>query len=818
MPFAALCAGIIALSLCAVFARLQPLFQLRTLARDQAVLQIWSKRLADAAFDGLLIHRNGIVLSMNRSLQRLLGYRESELLGQHFATLAPPAQAAGLRAELEYPAGEISEFTLLTVDKAERYVELSSQSIAHEGQPATVTAIRDITRARADRERIELLLHYDPMTGLANRALFSQTLAAAVELNDRAGGATALFLMDIDQLSALNERIGRAGGDELLRQIANRIKRLTGEADMAARINGDKFAILQPHDGAPDRAQALAAKLEDALAQAFTIGDQTVKISTSMGMAVYPDHAVDAEGLLNAANFALRRAPQTESGVFRMFSHAEFQAAEAKTEATEQAEVPQRVLPFRHLNRPALHMAAQATAPALGEDLRAAVPRGEISLEYQPVFRSSDLGLAGFEALARWRHPLHGWIPPSTFIPLAESAGVIHDIGNFVMEAASARAAANLGGDYVIAVNLSPVQFRDKQLAPKISEILRRTGLKPSLLELEVTESLLIEDAEAALASLKATREIGVRVALDDFGTGYSSLSYLCDFPFTRLKIDKRFVHALGKDQNAEAVITAILSLARSLKLEVTSEGVETLAQLSILKELGCELVQGFLLGRPGTHVANMPALVKPAGPLFSARAGSRKSRHLTRQSEFPNKLIAVDSLPAAGHHNLSPPGVGNRSPGFPRCNNLQRGQPRRRVAARAGIPAIPDIRRQMMVIATIPIKHRARKPARHRKTQLARIKRLRGRQRARLQMHMAHHRRFWHAVPCVRASRLKQPIRIQGLGRHFHHPVHHRPLIARPVAINLNPIALRIGQINRLAHQMVGSALQRNLPRHRGA
>jgi len=601
----------IALSLCAVFARLQPFFYHKTLARDQAALRIWSKRLADATFDGLLIHRNGVILSMNRSLQRLLGYRESELLGRHFATLAAPAQAAGLRAELEHPAGEITEFTLLTVDKAERHVELTSQSIAHEGKPATVTAIRDITRARADRERIELLLHYDPMTGVANRALFSKTLAAAVKWNDRAGGTTALFLIDIDRMSALNERIGRAGGDELLRQIANRIKRLTGEPDLAARINGDKFAIVQPHDGAPDRAQALAATLEDALAQGFIIGGEMVKITTAMGMAVYPDHAIDAEGLLNAANFALRRAAQTGGGGFHMFSHAAFQAAETPVESAGQSQATPRALPFRPLQRPALHMAAQDRAASLAEDLRAAVPRGEISLEYQPVFRSRDLGLAGFEALARWRHPLHGSVPPATFIPLAESAGVIHDIGNFVMEAASARAAANLGGDYVIAVNLSPVQFRDKQLAPKISEILRRTGLKPSLLELEVTEGLLIEDAEAALASLKATREIGVRVALDDFGTGYSSLSYLCDFPFTRLKIDKRFVHALGKNQNAQAVIAAILSLARSLKLEVTCEGVETPAQLRILKELGCELVQGFLLGRPGIHAPNMPALVK---------------------------------------------------------------------------------------------------------------------------------------------------------------------------------------------------------------
>jgi diguanylate cyclase (GGDEF)-like protein/PAS domain S-box-containing protein len=630
MLAAAFCLGMLALSLCVVFTRLESLVYRKALARDQEVLRLWSKRLADAAFDGLFIHRNGTILTMNRALLRLLGYRESEILGQNFATFAQPAQAANLRAELEAPASEITEFTLLTVDKVERRVEISSQTIEHEGMPATVTAVRDVTRARADRERIDLLLHHDPMTGLANRALFSKNLAAAVALNDSAGGTTALFVMDVDQLSAVNDRLGRAGGDQLLRQLANRIKVLAHESDTVARISGDKFAILQPHTGAPNRAQALAARLETALAQAFVVDGQMVKASISMGMAIYPDHSTDAEGLLRAASFALKRAAESGGGVFHMFSHAEAQAAEAEAQAQAEAQAaaqaaapsqpPARTLPFRPGHQPAPE-GPQAAAPALAQDLRAAIRRGEISLEYQPVFRARDLALAGFEALARWRHPLHGWIPPATFIPLAESAGVIHDIGSFVLEAACTKAAAaGPGSDYVMAVNLSPLQFKDPQLAPKISEILRRSGLKPALLELEVTESLLIEDAQAALASLKAMREIGVNVALDDFGTGYSSLSYLCDFPFTRLKIDKRFVHALGKGQNAEAVIAAILSLARNLKLEVTAEGVETAAQLTALQELGCHLVQGFLLGRPGTHVANMQALVKPpTGPIKPA-------------------------------------------------------------------------------------------------------------------------------------------------------------------------------------------------------
>jgi diguanylate cyclase (GGDEF)-like protein/PAS domain S-box-containing protein len=589
--------GMVALCLCVVFARLESLAYRRALIRDQEVLRQWSRRLADAAFDGLLIHRNGTILAMNRALLRLLGCREAEVLGQHFATMALPDQAAALRAELEAPAAEILEFTLLTADKAERRVEISSQTIEHEGMPATVTAIRDVTRSRADRERIDLLLHHDTMTGLANRALFTERLSGAIAGNDSAGGTTVLFIMDVDQLKAVNEQLGRAGGDQLLRQIATRLKALAHESDTVARIGGDKFAIVQPHTGAPNRAQSLASRLETTFAQPFVIDGQMVKTSVSMGMAIYPDHATNGDGLMRAASFALSIAAEAGGGIAHMFSHLEAQAAEAKN------------------TRLAIMDARAADNQGLAQDLRAAIRRGEISLEYQPVFRAKDLSLAGFEALARWRHPLQGWIPPSTFIPLAEQAGVIHDIGGFVLETACAKAAAS-GGTYVMAVNLSPLQFRDPQLAPKISEILRRTGLNPSLLELEVTESLLIDDAAAAQASLKKLREIGVSVALDDFGTGYSSLSYLCDFPFTRLKIDKRFVQVLGQDSNADAIVTAIVALARNLKLEVTAEGVETAAQLNALQELGCNLVQGYLLGRPGTHVATIQALIKPStGP-----------------------------------------------------------------------------------------------------------------------------------------------------------------------------------------------------------
>lgn len=595
--FLAFSFGMMALCFCVVFQRAEARAYRRALQRDQDGLRQWGKRLADAMFDGVLIHRNGKILAMNRALVRLLGCREVEMLGQHFATMAHPAQAAALRAELDAPGNAVVEFTLVGLDKAERLVEMTSQTIEHDGMPATVTAMRDITARRADAQRISRLLNHDGLTGLASRNLFIERLSAAIARNDSAGGTTALFIIDLDRFKAVNAQLGRANGDQLLKLIAQRVAGMAHEHDTVARISGDKFGIVQPHTGAANRTMNLASRLEAAFDQPFVVDGQMVKASMSIGMAVYPDHATDADGLMKAANFALSLAASAGGGCSHMFNHAEAEGQNGQNGSVSASR--------------AVFRAGLSETQRLAQDLRGALGRGEISLEYQPVFRTRDLSLAGFEALARWLHPVDGWVPPATFIPLAEQAGLIHDIGGFVLEQACLRAAA-AGGNLVMAVNISPAQFRAPKLAAQVSDILRKTGLPPGLLELEVTESLLIEDAQAAKTALKAMRAIGVGVALDDFGTGFSSLSYLCDFPFSKLKIDRRFVQALGADENAAAVIAAILSLARNLNLDVTAEGIETPAQLAFLQEQGCHLAQGFLLGRPGVHVRQMEALVRP--------------------------------------------------------------------------------------------------------------------------------------------------------------------------------------------------------------
>ncbi len=566
----------------------------------------WAAHLADAAFDGLLIHRGGTILQMNRALVRMLGCRERECIGHNFANFAAARELSLLRNELEAPRPAISEMTLVRADKSEFLVELNSQSVEHEGLPATVTAIRDISQRRADAERIEWLSRYDPLTGLANRKLFCEKLAAAIAENDAKGGTTAVFNIDVDEFKAVNDQIGRLGGDQLLQQVAARIDGLITSGDTLARLGGDKFGLIMPSAGAANRTVNVAGQMEAAFKDPFIIDHKLVRISISIGIAVFPDHAADVEALMKASEFALKQATKSGGGCSHVFSHEEAQGY--------------RLALKRDMFRVGL------TEPQrLSQDLRAAVAKDEISVAYQPVFQAGDLSLAGYEALARWNHRQDGLIPPSIFIPLAEQAGLIHEIGSYVLEAACAEA-VSVGGDFTMAVNISPLQFRDVNLPGRITAILRKTGLPASRLELEVTESVLIDNKAAAAAALNALRAIGVSVALDDFGTGYSSLSYLCDFPFARLKIDKRFIQALGTDPNANAIVAAILALANNLKLKVTAEGVETEAQLAYLRQTDCEHVQGFLLGKPVPRALHMaPPLsrqpVQNTPTLISSRA-----------------------------------------------------------------------------------------------------------------------------------------------------------------------------------------------------
>ena len=285
----------------------------------------WARRLADASFDGLLVHRNGTVLQINAALVRMLGYREVELLGTQFSSLAQPAQVAQLRTELEAPQPQLAEFVLLDVNKTEHAVEMASHTLEIDGLPVTVTAIRDLTAQQAMQARLAHLMHSDPLTGLANRAMLTEKLQEAMAQNDIAGGTTAMLTLRLERLKAVNDQLGRIGGDNLLRQVAGRLRGMVDERDTLARLSGNQFGISQPHSGAPNRILSLTSEIGQAMDEPFIVEGKAIRASMAIGVAIYPEHAIGAEGLINASGFALSKA--IEKGGIHSFSHAEAIAA-----------------------------------------------------------------------------------------------------------------------------------------------------------------------------------------------------------------------------------------------------------------------------------------------------------------------------------------------------------------------------------------------------------------------------------------------------------------------------------------------------------
>jgi predicted signal transduction protein with EAL and GGDEF domain len=376
-------------------------------------------------------------------------------------------------------------------------------------------------------------------------------------------------------------------------QVAQRIRTLTCDTDTVARLGGDEFAIVQSAAEEPGDAAVLAQRLVERLAEPFEIDGCTLCISASVGIAIYPTDGESAEQLQRHAGLALHRAKLLGRNAFCFFE-------------------------------PEMDMALQARR-ARELDLRGALERNELHLHYQPLFDGADLHVVGWEALMRWEHPTRGNISPAEFIPAAEECGFIQQLGYWALETAC-REAASWETQDRIAVNLSPAQFRHRDLVERVTGIIERSGLAPERLELEVTEGVLIDDSERALAVLRAFKERGIRIALDDFGTGYSSLSYLRRFPFDKIKIDRSFVTEVGKTQEADEIVRAILALSRTLGLAVTAEGVETREQLAMLRANRCDQIQGFYLGRPacrdmprGMRRAPSSLRVVPAEPVHLA-------------------------------------------------------------------------------------------------------------------------------------------------------------------------------------------------------
>jgi diguanylate cyclase (GGDEF)-like protein len=452
-----------------------------------------------------------------------------------------------------------------------RSIQVLYQPLADGGW---VTTLEDFTERRRSDERIAHLAHYDALTDLPNRALFRDQLERELGKISRSGQLAVLYI-DIDEFKSVNDSLGHPVGDELLKAVALRLDGCVRETDFVARLGGDEFAIVQTGVKNPADVMDLVIRIYQAIRTPYECLGHQLVTDASIGIALAPQDGTDLDQLLKNADLAMYGAKSDGRRTYRFF---------------------ERQMDARVRARRALEL-----------DLRRAIVDGEFEIEYQPIVDLRSDAVSGCEALLRWRHPERGMIPPAEFIPVAEDIGLISQLGEWVLASACAEAAS--WPDHIkLAVNVSPVQFRNHTLALHVAGALASSGLAASRLELEITEAVLIRDDETALAILHQLRAVGVRIALDDFGTGYSSLSYLQRFPFDKIKIDRCFVNDIAEPGGSCSIVQAVVNLAGARNMTTTAEGVETEAQKQLLRTLGCTEMQGYLFSRavPAAEVRRM--------------------------------------------------------------------------------------------------------------------------------------------------------------------------------------------------------------------
>jgi diguanylate cyclase (GGDEF)-like protein len=450
-------------------------------------------------------------------------------------------------------------------------------AIQHQPMPGGgwVATHDDITETRRVQAEIEHMAHHDALTGLPNRLRFRAHLSTALQTGRH---PIAVLCLDLDRFKAVNDTLGHPAGDQLLRVAADRLSACVRQGDLVARLGGDEFAIVQLDGEQPAAAEALAHRVVQAMTAPFEIASQTASVGTSIGIALSDAGEVcSPDDLLKRADLALYDAKSAARGTHRFF-------------------------------RPELDRRAKGRHE-LEADLRRAIAQGALELHFQPLIGLHDDRVLAFEALVRWPHPRHGMVMPDQFIPLAEEVGLIDALGAWVLAQACAVAAswpAHVG----VAVNLSPLQLKGGRLVDVVRETLSSSGLEPRRLELEITESVPLDDNSLSLATLHGLRGLGVRVSIDDFGAGFSSVSYLRRFPFDKIKIDRSFVRDVATDRSARAIVHAMATLGSSLGMAVTAEGVESAEQLQAVRDLGCTQAQGYLISTP-RPAAELPTVFR---------------------------------------------------------------------------------------------------------------------------------------------------------------------------------------------------------------
>jgi diguanylate cyclase (GGDEF)-like protein/PAS domain S-box-containing protein len=519
------------------------------------------------------LDRLGYITSWNKGAEQLFGYSSVEAVGRNILFLYVDeepdfhdafAEAGGRMMEVRRrkKSGEIFWASL----------SLSPLCDVDDRPTGLIAYLTDITERKLAEERLHHLAYYQELTGLPNRTLFARLVEQALTVAQRNEATACVLYLDLNRFKLINGTLGRRVGDELLRQVAERLRGVLRDEDVVAHLSGDEFAVglfdIRQHF----EATTVAQKLQRALEAPFLIGGHDLRVGASVGISVYPQDGQDAETLLRMADIAMERAK-------------------------EHAENPDRSVAFYRLD---MNEGMQQRMQ-IESGLRGALGNSELILHYQPKFEIGTSRLIGAEALVRWQHPTRGMVPPGEFIPLAESTGLIVQVGEWVLEQACAQAAiwqrAGLP-PFRLAVNVSAREFSDS-LPRRVAATLARYRLAPEWLELEITESTLMHDIEQVIGIMDRISALGVALSLDDFGTGYSSLSYLKRFPIDTLKIDRSFTTGIPQDQSDCAIASTIIGMGRKLGHRVIAEGVETVEQLQFLSQAGCDEVQGYLYGKP---------------------------------------------------------------------------------------------------------------------------------------------------------------------------------------------------------------------------
>ncbi len=533
------------------------------------------RALVQNSFDIITIHdADGTTLYESPAASRILGYPAGALVGRTPFRSIHPKDDERARETFENLASGgdpvAIEFRYRHFDGSWIWLEvLGNNLLEHPGVGGIVLTSRDITERKHADEKTQYLENYDLLTGLPNRGLMLDRVNQAVAHAKRTRERLALMHIGVDRFKIINETLGHFVGDSLLKAAADRIKSCTDETNTIARVGGDEFTIIVPDAARLHTVSATASKILAEMSQAFPGTSQDVFVSASIGVSLFPDDSKSADELTKHADAAMYSAKKLGRNNYQFFTHA------LNEEAHERM--------------------------VLEAGLRQAMQRDEMYLVYQPKIDLESRQVIGAEALLRWNHPKLGLVAPARFIPVAEESGMVSEIGEWVLRTACAQIRTCQGMDLFpqIAVNVSAHQFHQYDLSKLVSTVIREEQIAPESLEIEMTESAVMHDAESSVVTLERLKQLGVGIAIDDFGTGYSSLSYLKRLPLDILKIDRSFVRDISHDANDAAIVRAIITLARSLGMKVTAEGVEDEAQLQFLNAYGCEYAQGYLFGEP---------------------------------------------------------------------------------------------------------------------------------------------------------------------------------------------------------------------------